>query len=349
MVKKYLLPVVSLAMLTFAIVHVVRGQQAKPTLDPPTPPARAPFDRPIGATGVVEAQTENIAIGSYVPGVVVEVLVKVGTAVKAGDPLFRLDDRPLRAELAARKASLELAEKQLARLEAMPRPEEVPPPTARVREAEANLVDLEDQLRRTEFLAPTGAATADELIRRRQAVAVAREQLARVKADLALTEAGAWQADKDVARATVEQMRAQVKQTHIDLERLEVRALVDGQVLWVNVRPGEYVGTPPDKTLIVMGGVKPLHLRVDVDEHDITRLRPDASAVASVRGDATHRFPLRFVRFEPLVQPKKSLTGDNTERVDTRVLQVIYALGNTDDRRVFVGQQMDVFIEESAR
>ncbi len=98
-----------------------------------------------------------------------------------------------------------------------------------------------------------------------------------------------------------------------------------------------------------MGNVKPLHLRVDVDEHDIVRLRPEAPAVASVRGDAAHTFPLKFVRFEPLVQPKKSLTGDNTERVDTRVLQVIYALENTGDRRVFVGQQMDVFIEDTGR
>jgi multidrug resistance efflux pump len=349
MFKKYLLPIVSLAMLTFAILHAVRGQQAKPTLEPPTPAARAPFDRPIGASGVAEANTENIAVGSYVPGVVVEVFVKVGTEVKAGDRLFRLDERPLRAELAARKANLALAEQQLARLNAMPRPEEVPAPKARVRQAEENLVDVEDQLSRTEQLRPTAAASQDELIRRRQAVAVAREQLAQARADLALTVAGAWQADKDVTRATVEQMRAQVAQTETDLERLEVRALVDGQVLWVNVRPGEFVGAPPDKTLIVMGDVKPLHVRVDVDEHDIVRLRPEAPAVASVRGDAAHTFPLKFVRFEPLVQPKKSLTGDNTERVDTRVLQVIYALDKTADRQVFVGQQMDVFIQDLGR
>jgi HlyD family secretion protein len=42
--------------------------------------------------------------------------------------------------------------------------------------------------------------------------------------------------------------------------------------------------------------------------------------------------------------PKKSLTGDNTERVDTRVLQVIYAL-ETKNRPIYVGQQMDVFVD----
>jgi hypothetical protein len=83
---------------------------------------------------------------------------------------------------------------------------------------------------------------------------------------------------------------------------------------------------------------------VDIDEHNIPRFHPGAPARATPRGDAGHPTPLRFVRVEPFVVPKKSLTGDNTERVDTRVLQVIYAL-ETNERPVYVGQQMDVFIE----
>jgi hypothetical protein len=51
------------------------------------------------------------------------------------------------------------------------------------------------------------------------------------------------------------------------------------------------------------------------------------------------------VRFEPLVVPKRSLTGDATERVDTRVLRVIYEVVGTPSVPLFVGQQMDVFIE----
>jgi HlyD family secretion protein len=41
------------------------------------------------------------------------------------------------------------------------------------------------------------------------------------------------------------------------------------------------------------------------------------------------------------------LTGDATERVDTRVLEAIYALPTTAP--VFPGQQMDVFIESAER
>jgi hypothetical protein len=115
--------------------------------------------------------------------------------------------------------------------------------------------------------------------------------------------------------------------------------------LQVNVRPGEYVGTPPSEPLVVLGNSKKLHVRVDIDEHDIPRFAEKTPARAALRGKPQMQYPLTFVRVEPYVVPKKSLTGDNTERVDTRVLQVIYALDTTGKAPVYVGQQMDVFIE----
>ena len=57
---------------------------------------------------------------------------------------------------------------------------------------------------------------------------------------------------------------------------------------------------------------------------------------------------LSFVRFEPYVLPKRSLTGDTAERVDTRVLQAVYAFAPSDFP-AFVGQQVDVFIKAPAR
>jgi hypothetical protein len=87
---------------------------------------------------------------------------------------------------------------------------------------------------------------------------------------------------------------------------------------------------------------------VDIDEHDIPRFKAGAPARASLRGAPEQSYPLTFVRVEPYVIPKKSLTGDNTERVDTRVLQVIYAL-EVNGKPVYVGQQMDVFIDVGAK
>jgi hypothetical protein len=83
-----------------------------------------------------------------------------------------------------------------------------------------------------------------------------------------------------------------------------------------------------------------------VDEHEAWRVIAGASAIAHLRGDSSRKTPLQFVRFEPYVVPKKSLTGDSTERVDRRVLQVIYRI-ERQDLPLFVGQQMDVFIDAS--
>jgi multidrug resistance efflux pump len=281
------------------------------------------------------------------PGVVVEVNVKVGQRVAAGAPLFRIDDRPLRAERAYRQAALESAQAQLAKLEAMPRSEELPASSAKVREAKANLEDQEDQYRRSRTLARV-AVGEEELVKRRQATQMAQQQLARAEADFELLKAGAWEPDKAVVRAAVAMARAQLEQAEIDLDRLQVRASVAGDVLQVNVRPGEYVGTPPGQALVVLGDVGTLHVRVDIDEHDISRFVPGGPARAMVKGDAATEYTLDFVRVEPYVIPKKSLTGAATERVDTRVLQVIYAV-RPGPRRGYGGQQLDVFLEAGER
>jgi hypothetical protein len=63
-----------------------------------------------------------------------------------------------------------------------------------------------------------------------------------------------------------------------------------------------------------------------------------------LKGRTDYRIPLSFVRIEPYVVPKKALTGENTERVDTRVLQIIYRF-DPPGFPVYAGQQVDVFIQ----
>jgi multidrug resistance efflux pump len=340
---KWLIPGVAGAMLLFAAYHVVKAQQTAPRQEPPVEPATSPYARTLAGSGIVEAETENISIGTHLPGVVAQVNVKVGQRVAPGTILFRIDDRQLRAEEKLRAANLAAAEAQLNKLIAMPREEELPPSEAKVREARANLETWTDQYERAQKLYERRAIGEEEMVRVRLSRNAAQEQLDRVKAELALLRAGAWERDKDVARANVAQMQAQLAMTRTELDRLAVRAPVAGQVLQVNVRPGEFVAAPASQPPIVLGDIDRLHVRVDIDENDIHRFRSDAKAEARLRGDPRQKFGLKFVRVEPFVIPKKSLTGGNTERVDTRVLQVIYALESSSP--VYVGQQLDVFLE----
>lgn len=342
---QYLLPLAAMAMLGFALWYVAKTKPVTRTPPPPIMPARSPYAATLAAAGIVEAQTENISVGSATPGVVVQVLVKVGDEVKAGQPLFRLDDRQLQGELAVKRAMVSQSKSELIRLEAEPRKEKIPVIVAQVNEARAAVIREADALKRSEDTFARKVTTEQELIARREALATAQAKLDKSQADLDLLRAGSWQYDRDVAREAITKAEADVAKAEIELDRLVVRALVAGEVLQVKVRPGEYVGTPPNQPLIILGNIETLHVRVDIDEYDISRFRQDVPATAVPRGNLQVRYPLKFVRVEPFVIPKKSLTGDNTERVDTRVLQVIYEFDPAGLPPLFVGQQVEVFIE----
>jgi multidrug efflux pump subunit AcrA (membrane-fusion protein) len=261
----------------------------------------------VAAVGLIEASTENISVGTPLGGVVARVFVTAGQAVKAGDPLFELDLRQLRAELAVRQQAVAVAR-------------------ARAAVAEARLEDLKRQLEFAEQVKDRRAISAEELTRRRSVVETAGAEL-------------------DEARAQLSSAQSQASAAQVEIERSTVRAPLDAEVLQVKLRVGEYApAAPTPAPLILLGRSKPLHVRVDVDEHEGWRVRPGAAANGHVRGNAELKTPLAFVRFEPFVVPKKSLTGDSTERVDTRVLQVIYRV-ERDDVPLFVGQQLDVFID----
>ncbi len=210
-----------------------------------------------------------------------------------------------------------------------------------------------DQRDRDKKLFETGGVSQEELVRAEQAYLTARAQHELAAANLALLKAGAWEPDKAIAEANVELARAQLEQTRTTLELLEIRAPADGTILQVNTRPGEYVSTTATQNLVLMGNLDPLHVRVNVDEEDIPRLKLNAPAKGKIRGDTRQvEIPMTFVRLEPYVVPKMSLTGLNVERVDTRVVQLIYAIDSNDklvrEKKILVGQLIDVFIDTSA-
>nr|BAL54023.1 hypothetical conserved protein [uncultured Planctomycetota bacterium] len=346
MMRRYIVPLIALGLIGFAGYSVYCTQRKEPILEPQTPPPSSPYPHTVAGAGIVEARQENVQVAPAIPGLVLEVYVEVGQHVRKGDPLLRVDDRHLRAQLAQARAQLKYAEAQLAKLEAMPRPEELPPARARVAAARAALNLAEDLFLRVQRVWPTGNVAEEEYSQKRLQRDVAQRQFEQAEAELRLLEAGAWERDKAMARAQAEQAKAQVGILETEIERALVRAPMDGIILQRNVRPGEYIAvsfpgaTPP----FVLGDMSQVHVRVDIDEYDIPRFRPGAPAKAYVRGYPRYEYHLRFVRVEPYVIPKKSLTGENTERVDTRVLQIIYAVENPEPP-LYIGQQLDVFIE----
>jgi HlyD family secretion protein len=355
MKRHWILPLIAAAMVVFATSYALYVQRSEPQESPPVPPPTTPFGQTVAGAGMVEPATEasgtaSIAIGSQTAGVVKEIHVRIGQEVKSGELLVELDKRQATADLNVRRAALEAAQAQARKLDLQPRPEEIPPSEAQVGVAEANLQLTKDQWERGKELRSTNAISMEDFVTREQAYQSARNQLMLAKANLALLKAGAWDPDKVIAYAAVQQARAQVQQGETQLDLMEIRAPVDGTILQLNTRPGEYLPTSAGQSLIVMGKITPLHVRVNVDEEDLPRLRLNAPARARIRGDSKEtEIPMTFVRLEPYVVPKTSLTGQNTERVDTRVVQLIYALDPANplvlEKKILVGQLVDVFID----
>lgn len=335
------LPLASLVLGALAISSVALNREDTSLLEPPAPPPRSPFEATVACLGIVEPRGEAIEVGSALPGVVAEVFVMAGQPVSAGAPLFRLDDRALRAELRVRRGEVELARAQRQRLQNLPRPEEVPIARAKVDDARSAVGAADDEYQRAlqagMGVSEEARSKASHALKRSQA------QLQQAQAELDLLRAGAWREDLLIAQQTIAKAEAVVQQIEVELERLIVRAPVEGHVLQVHVHPGESVGTAPGRALVLMGDLARLHVRASIDEHEIPRFRPGAPAQAFVVGQPGRALPLTFVRVEPQVLPKRTLSGDNRERVDTRVLEVIYELSAPAD--VYVGQQLNVYVQ----
>ncbi len=348
MVKKPVLSIltlVSLAGATLACYTVAEARRipppSRPIVEPPSRPERV---RMIAGSGLVEARRENIPIGVSIPGVVVEVFVKKGELVAAGAPLFRVDDRELKSMLKVREAELAASRAQLHKLVAAPRPEDVPPAQAAMDEARARMDDAEAAVARTERLYSRQVAAASDYDKDRYTHAAARAAFAKARAEFERVMAGSWKEDVEVAKAAVTLAESQIESIKISLDRLIVRAPTDGEILQLNVRLGQYAGLVWKEPMVVMGDSQRLHVRVDIDENDLAFFARGAPAVATLKGRPQVKFPLEFVYVEPYVIPKQSLTGYNSERVDTRVLQAIYALPDQRSVDVFIGQQMDVYL-----
>jgi HlyD family secretion protein len=215
-------------------------------------------------------------------------------------------------------------------------------------EAGAPLLQIDDR----ELTAQLPGLRAEVRVQEMQ-LARARRQAARTEAlratrGVSEDEADSRRDDLAIQEARVEAARAALAKTESLIERLTVRAPVAGTILQITARAGEYAAPGGAAPPILLGAIDEVQVRADVDEQLAPRVRPGSKATGYLKGDSRTAIPLEFVRIEPYVVPKRSLTGSSSERVDTRVLQVIFKFPNDLARRIYVGQQMDLFIEEAA-
>ena len=266
-----------------------------------------PFPYAVSGLAITEPYGDNIRIGSDITGLIEEVYTPVNSCIEKGQPLFTIDTREIRAKIEVDKQDIMVKKRQLELL----------------------------TIQYKRFLSVQDPR------------AISRETLSTKLSEI------------NVARAELERAISALRADQVRLDKHTIRAPAKGKVLRSTIHKGELFGNgsggSPTGSQTVVSNVPfeivvgddsdYLQLRLDVDEQNASRVHPDKPAIAYPRGVVRQIIPLEFVRIEPFILPKKSLTGEIDVRVDTRVLQVIYRFRPPKELPVYIGQRLDVYIQ----
>ncbi len=333
----------------------------KPAQPPVFDPPSNPYTQGIYAEGIVESDQpsgENISVYPEVPGTVKQILVAEGQVVHKGDPLVLIDDSIQRATAEQLQSQAQAASSLLQELRAEPRKENLDVAESQVESAQATLKTTEDELAKQENAYETDpkSISKDALDSAVNAAAVAKANLAVAQKQYDLTKAGAWSYDVTNQERQQNALQKSYMASSALLSKYTLRAPKDGMVLSINPTPGSFVSpqgsydsyTQGMLPVLVLGSPQAsLNVRCYVDEILVHRLpAPNKmKAQMSIRGSTT-KLPLDYVRMQPFVSPKIELSNQRTERVDVRVLPVIFRIEKSENTYLYPGELVDVFIGE---
>jgi HlyD family secretion protein len=350
----------AVAGLVFGLVSAYIYGARKKALPPAFNPAQNPYVHGIFATGIVESYQSNganINIFPEVAGTITQILVSEGAKVCRGEPLLLLDDSVQKATVAQQKAQAEAALAMLQELKAQPRPENLRVSKAQMDYAAASLRTARDSLEkvRKSFALNPKSVSKDQLDTAENTYETAKANLGVARRQYQLTKAGAWiydirnqQHQYDALKKTYESGRAL-------LAKYTVRAPVDGVVLAINTARGSFASAQGTYSTYTEGYDPPivmglpqnyLAVRCYIDEILIPRMTSQGNMQAQmqVRGTTT-RIPLEFDRIQPYVTPKIQLSNQRTERVDVRVLPVLFRFKPPKGLNIYPGMLVDVYVE----
>jgi HlyD family secretion protein len=305
----------------------------------------SPFKSSIFGVGIVEASSTNISLGAPSNRLVTDILVKVGSRVKKGEELIRFDDKDLKAKLKQEEINFDIALIEYDKLKLLPRQEDLNVAKATLKKAEISLQEAQSEVNNVKGLEISKAIKSEEIDRRKFELDKATANYDQAEATYEKIARGATDEDLTIAELNALEIQALIDKTKADIDQTIIKSPIDGTILQIKIHEGEM---PPIDTsrepIMIIGDTDILYLRVNINQFDAPYFDPNAIAVAYPQGDASLKYELEFIEIEPYLVTKKDLTNDVTETVDTRVLQIIYRFKNRD-HRLYVEEQMDVFIE----
>lgn len=340
--RKYIYVILGLTLLSLLLILIFFMQKPSKKEAVEVQAEKPPFPTYISGVGIVEPESGNIRISSYLNRTIEKINVSVNEKVKKGDVLFQLYHRDLLAQLRIKQQEYEKAQANLNKLRALPRNEDLAIAKEVLNKAQAVLEGSKSQYEMVSNLFNPHAISQEEQDRRLYGYRQAEAGLKEAEAQYLKVQSGAWEPELKIAQHEVEQVKADMNAIELELQRTYIKSPLNGTVLKIDIREGETLD--PNKTAMILGNIDELYLRVSIDQFNLILFHPNFPAVAFRQGDHSNEFPLQFVHIDPIMVPKKYLTNDVNEKVDTQVLEIVYRIAKKD-APLIVGEQMDVYID----
>jgi multidrug resistance efflux pump len=280
----------------------------------------------LGGDGIVEPADRESKVSAAVDGRIQSVEVKEGDRVKAGDILVVLDNDVEKAALLAAERDVAAQRAQLSRTSAGQRHEEIQAAIADAESARARAALSRDSLARTRVLAQGGAATPDELDKAVHQTDIDQKAYEAAEARKSQAVDGARRDDVAIEAAKLEANNARAGQARAEYEQKIVRAPIDGEILQVKIRAGEFFNTKGSDPLVILGDTRVLRVRMDLNERDVARVRAGQKSFALLPAYGDRRFPGHVVEVGRRMGRKNVRSDDPTERIDTKILEVVCEL-----------------------
>jgi len=224
--------------------------------------------------------------------------------------------------------------------------------------AQAALKTAEDELSKQQaaYQIDPRSISKDALDNAVDAAAVAHTNLVVAEKQRDLTRAGAWSFDIRNQERQYTALERAYRSSSALLSKYTIRAPADGVVLSITTIVGSYVSpqgsyesyTQEMNPVMVLGTPQTsLQVRCYVDEILVPRLPSPAKmrAQMSIRGSNV-KVPLEYVRVQPFLSPKIELSDQRQERVDVRVLPVIFKIAKPSGLNLYPGELVDVYIAD---
>ena len=325
----------------------------------------------VAAPGVVESVSEEIEVGAEIAGKLKQVAVEEGDFVVRGQTVAVLENADYETAVSAARSNIEVLRSQQETARA--RLDSAVADKLRIVNG-ARMEERRESLAAFDSTVPTVENASREVARRQRLFAsgdISREEFERAKRDFDVAEKrslesrerfntinasartddlGKADAGINLAKAEIKEFdalileaEARVREALAKLQKTVVRAPVSGVIVRKRLKTGESVSPENSGSgIVTIADVSALRVRVDVDERDVAQIRENQFAFVTADAYGAQRFTGKVIKIGQILGRKNFRTERPTERVDTKILEVLIQLDA--NQKLPLGLRVDAFI-----